>query len=761
MSTGQDDQGFHERAQELFLRALEQPADRRDRWLDEACAGDRALRDEVGSLLRHHSPRQPLVEETGGPARLLVVRDLSAPTWTRPRAVLLAVLVLLLGLGVGGVVVQLQVRSALRKGLEDQLVGMRDSGVTGLKVWLDGVVVDTQEIADDPAVAAAVVALSKAGGDGEAPPDEAALRARLDDFCARRHWLRWAAVRLSDAQVVATGGPGRPAPETVGRTLTVGARRELALVAEQGSRVIPPHPSGVYLEGDPGAGPPVMSVGASVHDGGKPVAVLAFQIPPDNAFTLILSMTSEKLGETVAFNREGRLLSHSVYEDALRAAGWLSGPTAMLALEMRDPGVDLLAGGKPAEPLAACPGTEAFRHAVAGPPAAQVETPYRSYAGQKVFGAWTWLKDYDFGVVSEIPVEQADAPLVPWRRVLVALWVLLGVVALAIVALSLAIRRLRERVEQVAELWQYRLDRSLGAGGMGAVYLARHALLRRPTALKVLAPAKATAELVQRFEQEVQHTAELTHPNTIEIYDYGRTPERVFYYAMEYADGLTLARLVELEGRLPPGRVVHLLRQLCGSLAEAHARGLVHRDVKPQNVIVCERGGVPDFVKVLDFGLVKESEPPPTAPAEPATPFAQQTAPDLLLGTLLYLPPERLRGDTTAHPRVDVYAVGATAFRMLTGRDVFTGATTAELCANILSQPVPRLATLGVLDTPRSLEALMRTCLSKDPALRPADAGELLATLENVASLDGWNLAQARAWWQRHRAGSPAAGTAG
>ena len=756
MTTGQDDQGFHERVQALFLQAAAQPEARRAAWLARECGEDTRLRDEVASLLRHHRPRQPLV---GAPAppRLLVVRDLSPPNWTRPRRLLLGALALLALLGIGGVAVQLEMRKALFHSLQDHLATLRRTGVVGLQVWMDGVAVDAEEIAAEPAVAASVVAIASAGGAGVADAaldaPRAELRARLDEFCRRRGWRAWTVVRIADGRIVAAGGPDPAAATVVGRALTPDAHGELARLAEQGARVIPPHAQGSFLQGDPGDGPPIITAGAGVRRGDELVAALAFQIPPEDAFTRILGQSAGGEGETIAFDRRGRLLSHSVYEDRLRSTGQLGGTRAMLNVELRDPGVDLLAGQTPPEPLGVRPLTEAARHAVAGLTGEQVETPYRSYAGQMVVGAWTWLRDYDFGVASEIPVDQAYAPLYPWRRVLIGLWALLALVALAVGVLSVAIRRLRERVEEIAELGQYTLDAPLGAGGMGTVYLARHALLRRPTAIKVLRPDQASTDLVRRFEQEVQQTARLSHPNTIEIYDFGRTPESVFYYAMEYADGLTLDRLIELEGRLPAGRAAHLLRQLCGSLAEAHARGLVHRDVKPANVLVCERGGLADFVKVLDFGLVKEVGEAPTAGAEAEPP--PQTAPDLLLGTLLYVPPERLRGQTAAGPRGDVYALGATAFRMLTGRDVFTGATSAELCANILSAPTPRLTTHGAPDVPAALEALVTACLSKEPGRRPADAGEVLATLEMVAPLSEWSPDDARAWWERHRAGPP------
>jgi serine/threonine-protein kinase len=267
------------------------------------------------------------------------------------------------------------------------------------------------------------------------------------------------------------------------------------------------------------------------------------------------------------------------------------------------------------------------------------------------------------------------------------------------------------------------------------VYRARHAMLRRPTAVKLLRPERVGEASLQRFEREVQLTAGLSHPNTISVFDYGRTPDGVFYYAMEYLDGLTLDEVVAKDGPLPPARVVHVLRQVLGALSEAHGIGLVHRDIKPSNVILCERGGIPDVAKVLDFGLVKEAEED-----------AGLTLDGAIVGTPMFIAPEAIRS-APAGPPSDVYAVGAVAYYLLSGRHVFEGRSVMEVCSHHLhTRPRPPSERLGRA-LPSSLEAWVLRCLEKDPDRRPRSAAEAASRLDACALDDTWTGEAARAWW--------------
>ena len=308
---------------------------------------------------------------------------------------------------------------------------------------------------------------------------------------------------------------------------------------------------------------------------------------------------------------------------------------------------------------------------------------------------------------------------------------------------------LRTEAARVRRLGQYTLERQIGAGGMGVVYRASHAMLRRPTAIKLLPPDRAGHASLARFEREVQITAQLSHPNTVAIYDYGRTPDGVFYYAMEYLDGINLEDLVRLHGPQPAGRVLAILDQVCGALSEAHENGLVHRDIKPANIILTERGGEPDVAKVVDFGLVK-----PTVADDPQLTVS---TPGVLTGTPLYLSPEALTAPDAGDPRSDLYALGAVGYFMITGRPVFAGATVAEIIGHHLhTDPVAPSERLG-RPVPGDLETLLLQCLQKRAEDRPASARELRSLLRRCTQVPRWSCDEAAAWWRTFRSAAAVA----
>jgi serine/threonine-protein kinase len=302
---------------------------------------------------------------------------------------------------------------------------------------------------------------------------------------------------------------------------------------------------------------------------------------------------------------------------------------------------------------------------------------------------------------------------------------------------------LRAEAAKVRRLGQYVLEEKIGEGGMGIVYRARHAMLRRPTAIKLLPPERAGEENIGRFEREVQLTATLSHPSTVAIFDYGRTPTGLFYYAMEYLHGLNLDELVRKDGPQLPSRVIHILEQVSGALTEAHEAGLIHRDIKPANIILCERGGMPDVAKVVDFGLVKRVA---TLDSDDAT--MMETTRHVLTGTPLYMAPEAVRGEQSVDGRSDLYALGAVGYFLLTGAPVFEAASLVEVVAHHLHTPPRRPSERSPHAVPADLEAVVLRCLAKDPDARFATARDLARALHECARRTPWSIEDAYRWWE-------------
>src|SRR5882724_5549650 len=352
---------------------------------------------------------------------------------------------------------------------------------------------------------------------------------------------------------------------------------------------------------------------------------------------------------------------------------------------------------------------------------------------------------------------QLDPPAATWPKgqvgdmaypatIMTSVWWAIAVAMAA--SFSQTIYGLRKAVSDIRRLGQYTLEKKLGEGGMGVAYRASHAMLRRPTAIKLLLPGRAGKDDLLRFEREVRRTAMLTHPNTVTVFDYGRTTDGIFYYAMELLEGASLDEMVDVDGPQPEERVIHLLEQAAGSLAEAHDAGLIHRDVKPGNILVVDRGGISDLVKVVDFGLVKDVgyKASGGAASEPALTMA-----NTITGTPLYLAPETLIAPETVDARADLYALGAVGYWLLTGTHVFGGNTIVEVCAHHLhSVPEPPSSRLGA-PVSSDLEAVLLACLAKRPEDRPASAHVLRERLRACVAAGRWTNARAAKWWADHR----------
>ncbi len=318
----------------------------------------------------------------------------------------------------------------------------------------------------------------------------------------------------------------------------------------------------------------------------------------------------------------------------------------------------------------------------------------------------------------------------------------MAIMAGASVVVSQTLYSLRRTAFKAERLGNYLIHKELARGGMGQVFLAQHALLCRPTAVKVMrASDQEQQTALARFEREIRVSATLTHPNTITIYDVGRTPDRSLYYAMEYLEGVDLQQLVERFGPVPPERTIYLLKQACGSLSEAHSRNIIHRDIKPSNIFLTRRGDIYDFVKVLDFGLAKQIE-------DGGAPTITKSG--VLFGTPRYVAPEMVYGNEKVDGRADIYCLGAVAYWMLTGQPPFTAESSVEVVIDHVKTVPKRLSKVTELDIPSQLEEIVMRCLEKRPADRFQRARDLETALDAVPLDEPWSRDKAEGWWGLH-----------
>lgn len=570
--------------------------------------------------------------------------------------------------------------------------------------------------------------------------EQARLRELLEPLIDTDNYLGFAIINSAGLILAASANDTR----IIGQRLTVQGQAGLASIFTGPASWIPPFWKGQYLDSESvQEDSTLMGVAAPIAGNDEhPQASLLFFIPPEKDFTRILSIARMgESGNTYAFDADVRMLSDARDLESLKTAGIIPDTPrarAVLRVELRDPGGNLLRGYRTITPMAGRPLTRLIAAARSDDSQHHVILePYRDYRGVPVVGAARWLPHMGFGIATEVNTAEAFSAL---RPIEMAFWIFSALLLLALAGLAVSgvlVRRMGNRIEAIKQLGQYTLEEKIGEGGMGKVYKARHALLRRPTAVKLITATTMDRENLARFEHEVQLTSQLTHPNTIEIYDYGHTREGIFYYVMEYLPGIDLSRLIEADGAIPANRAAHILCQVCGSLSEAHARGLIHRDIKPMNIILTERGGQLDVAKVLDFGLVKDLNT-----------GIDHTVADAIPGTPPYIAPERLSDPQNIDCRSDLYSVGALAFNLLTGKPVFEGNSSMDVAYKVVAEAAPRVSQFVSVE--EELDQLVSDCLERRPDARPQSAQAIIDRLQTIIGPDTWSQQDARNWWQHH-----------
>lgn len=652
-------------------------------------------------------------------------------------AMLFAVGIAVVGLAVDRVAWR-ESEEHLRSDLESALA----SNETVVRTWAAGLDAAVAEAAREPSLVAEIRELERIRDRPEAlvaAPATLHIRERLRPVTGD---IRSTEFAILDSQgfCVATSND-----DHLGGALSPSLRPWLAKAVAGQARMTPPLSFPVLStpQGSGHAEPPsTMLVSAPIQDEGTGArAVLVFVVALQPRLTQILStwQLESQGAETYAFDRDGRQLTASTFAAALAqsAVPGLLVKAGEPGLALRDPGGDVLAGFRPATPAAGWPLVRPVAMALGGRPGYDVHG-YRSYTGRWMVGAWKWLEPYGFGIVTE---RDRDAVYRHHRVPRFAISMASGIglaSALAGLLSSWVFARLANRDETGHSVGPYQLLERIGVGAMGEVYLAQHALLRRPTAIKLIHSDATGPRATRRFESEVATTASLSHPNTISIYDYGRTTDGTLYFAMEYLRGFTVGRMIDRFGAVPESRALLILARVASALSEVHGIGFVHGDVSSQNVMLCRLGGIADFVKVLDFGLARRAEQ------------GRHRSAEEIVGTPAFMAPEAFDHTSPIDSRTDIYAVGALGYYLVTGHAPFELRNAFQIYEAHLHTPVPPPSERAGRPLDPVLEAVLLDCLAKDPARRPADIAALEARLRACRDFGAWTLADARSWWEEH-----------
>jgi len=745
-------------AMSIFLRATEVDGSQRTQLIQDECGTDTELRREVESLLRHHTTKTLLAAELptitvarprkfpNRQKRKTIMRQASAGLKRRQLALFSVGIMVLVVIATASWAFT-RVRDSLRQSVRRQLETVLDAEIEALELWIDLQHADVVAWANDPEIRGLINHLDEAHR-----INDQARTAQLND----QLMLILATVTNNDAfQGVAV--INRDGDFIGGSSQWAGAKINSAgepyLTQLKNGNVFFAIPSlqRRFVAGIPSpVHNPSVALGAPVsrsENDDEVMGGLCFGFDADKEFARVFSVADfDNSGDTYAFASDALLISNisnTTNQRWVRELGLIDqdGQTA-LSFYIRDPGGNLTEGYVSRVNAEQHP-TRIVELALDNQDNRTVTDVkgYRNYLGIEVVGAARWIDQLGLGVATEMSLQSAFEPL---RYVTSAfLFLIISVVALAIglMASAFSLIRLNNRVGEAERLGAYELQELIGQGGMGRVYKATHAFLKRIAAIKLLDEMQTDPEHIDRFEREVQLTCTLTHPNTIQIYDYGRTDSGVFYYAMEYLPGITLEQLITVSGNICPARTVHLLSQVCSSLREAHYLGLIHRDIKPANLMLCNRGGIADFVKVLDFGIAKQ-----------ISSEQELTNDNSIVGTPHYIAPERISGDLVVDARSDLYSVGCVTFFLLTGKTPFDARKPVQLFYQLLNEQAPRASTQTEQPIPQALDDLIDRCLQRDPDQRPQNAEEMLEVLDALASEYPWTQADAIAWQQEFAA---------
>lgn len=764
----------YQQVRELFRKSILIPEPERSAYLENECPDDPLVREAVEELLRFHST-QPLLQSEAQSStsqrpsatvaqnldatlveakpRHRFIQRISSRFQREKRVLTISILTAAVLFGLAGAWVHRSIYNSLKERCQSTLNSMLDQHAVAVRQWLESEASLVRTYARLPELRKAVVALRAEWENPDDPTNREKVLESMQELRAIvKHlgrpsgdgvryavWSR-SGVLIADSDKDST---------VLGNTVTPYGASLLSRPFSGENVIWFPTTSGYITReyAPPANQQPELAILVPIYDlenEDRPIGcLLVSEIGLQEKFEAFFdSAQFGKTGEFYALDSRGYLITESRFREQLYEDGLIDAADTLTAGNVRvaDPGIRLNRdSARSVFKRDELPLTRAAAGVVAGHAGDNFQG-YRDYRGIEVVGAWQWLDDLGIGIIVELDIDEAFETLVPLRR---AFWMLIGLLGLALVwltAVSVAWVNTRHAVGIASQIGPYKVDRKIGEGGLGQVFLATHVLLKRPTALKLLKPDAINVNNQRRFKREIHLASSLMHPNTIEIYDYGSTADGGFYSAMEYVDGLNLTQVVELDGPQRPERVVWILTEACRSLREAHAKEMIHRDIKPENIMLCCHGGEADSVKVLDFGLAREIDQP----------LGRVTETQILVGTPMYIAPERITDPTLVDPRSDVYSLGVLAFYLLTAREPFEANDAIEALAGTLQIQAPAVSEYCPWPIPSPLESLVSSCLEKNLDQRVPTIDALIDRLKKIECDASWTRDRAAIWWWKH-----------
>jgi serine/threonine-protein kinase len=661
---------LHARAKRLFLEVAELPLAEREGYIERETAGDAELAAEVRSLLAFHSERTIMEPVEVAPRRptLQIAREPLWRKWLWPGLLMFAIVAMAVG-------TYYQLRRASERLVARGLENLADTSARSVEDWINQWKADAAYFSHDARWNSANPAAS--------------FNAILQPYLAN-HPGTVAALADRQGRIIAGTETFTPGETVAAWSRFDEALSQITFVAPGDSKLWPSR-----------TGPRLAWIFAPLPSG---VLILGRDLRFETR-RLLIAEGDQYLADAFVFDGRGRMLTGG------RHAAELAGDPPELRVRQSTNLTGLAEA--------------ALSKTISG----AVVKPYVNQRGIPSVGAWRWLPEHRIAIGVETTWNDAFAPVRVLENAYAAM---LGLLTLSSGAAILSWIRANRYQKEVRQLGSYRLIRKIGSGGMGEVYLAQHALLKRQAAIKILRPEKISERSIERFEREVQHAADLRNPHTIEVFDFGRAEDGTFFCVMEFVDGISLDTLVAEEGPIDPERAIFILCGICDSLEEAHSCGILHRDIKPQNVMVGVLGGRYDWVKVLDFGLARNVD-------------EADNERGMVAGTPLYMAPERFRPGSVVDTRSDIYSVGAVAYYLLAGREAFEAGP--DLVQQILTWTPASPSHYAERSVPRAIERLIYECLDKDPEQRPASIAEFRERLLALRGERPWTESDAREWW--------------